>query len=103
MSVSLEPFEALHVEVVRRLVEQQEIGVAGERATQRRAGQLSAGERVQLAVEVLVAEAEAAEAGRCPLAPVPATAVLEASLRVGVAPQRGRIVAAGCHRRLERA
>ncbi len=36
-----------HVEVVRRLVEQQQVGIAGQRAGERRAGQLSSGERVR--------------------------------------------------------
>ena len=57
----LQPLEAPHVEMVRRLVEQQEVGIAGQRTAERRAGQLSTGERVQLAVEVLVAKAEAAK------------------------------------------
>ena len=43
----LEPLEARHVEVVGRLVEQQKIGIAGERAAQRGARQLAAGERVE--------------------------------------------------------
>ncbi len=98
----LEPLEAPHVEMVRRLVEQQEVGIAGERAAQGRAGQLSARESVQLAVEVLVAEAETAKTRCRPLAPVPAAGVLEPSLRVGVAPQRGRIVPALGHGRFER-
>jgi hypothetical protein len=57
-----EPLEAAHVEVVGRLVEQEEVGVAGERTAERCPGQLSAGERVQLAIEVFVGEAEATEA-----------------------------------------
>ena len=43
----LEPLEARDVEVVRRLVEEQQVGVAAERARERRARQLAAGERVE--------------------------------------------------------
>ena len=42
--VALEPLERLDVEVVGRLVEQQQVGVAGQRAGQRGARQLAAGE-----------------------------------------------------------
>ena len=41
----LEPFERLDVEVVRRLVEQQQVGLRRERPRERRARQLAAGER----------------------------------------------------------
>ena len=55
----LEPLERRDVEVVGRLVEQQQVGVAGERAAERGARQLAAGERVELAVEVgVVTKAE---------------------------------------------
>ena len=47
LQLALEPFEALDVEVVGRLVQEQEIGVAAEGAPQRCAGQLTAGERLQ--------------------------------------------------------
>ena len=50
--LALEPLEALDVEVVRRLVEQQQVGVARERATERGARQLAARERLELPVEV---------------------------------------------------
>ena len=52
LQLLLEPLEALDVEVVRRLVEQQQVGIAGERAGERGAGQLSAGERLERPVEV---------------------------------------------------
>ena len=45
LQVRLEPLERGDVEVVRRLVEQQQVGVARERAGERRAGELAAGER----------------------------------------------------------
>ena len=59
--LALEPLEALDVEVVRRLVEEQQVGVAGERAAERGACQLAAGERLELPVEVVVVEAEPAQ------------------------------------------
>ena len=43
----LEPLEPLDVEMVRRLVEQQQVGIAGQRTRQRRARQLAAGERLE--------------------------------------------------------
>ena len=91
----LEPLERLDVEVVRRLVEQQQVGVAGERARQRRARQLAAGERLELAVEVgLVLEAEAAHHRRRAVSPGPAARVLEPRLGARVAVER-RLVAVG--------
>ena len=56
----LEPFQRLDVEVVGRLVEQQQVRIAGERARERAAGQLAAREGAQLAVEVVLVKAEAA-------------------------------------------
>ena len=47
--VLLEPLERGDVEVVGRLVEQQQVGVAGQRAAERRARQLAARERVAAA------------------------------------------------------
>ena len=54
----------LHVEVVRRLVEEQQIGAPGERARKRGARQLAAGERAERPVEIVLREAEAAHAPR---------------------------------------
>ena len=76
----LEPLERLHVEVVGRLVEQQQVGVAGQRAGQRSAGELAARERAQRAVEVGDLEAEAADHAERALAPVVAAGVLEPGL-----------------------
>ena len=59
--LALEPLEAVDVEVVRRLVEQEQVGVARERAAERGARQLAAGEGRELPVEVGVAEAEPAQ------------------------------------------
>ena len=61
LELLLEPLEVLDVEVVRRLVEQQQVGIAGERPRERGAGQLAAGERLERPVEVAIEEAEAAE------------------------------------------
>ena len=61
LELALEPLQAGDVEMVRRLVEQQQVGVAAERASERGARQLAARERSQRAVEVLVREAEAAQ------------------------------------------
>ena len=52
LELALEPLEARDVEVVRRLVQEQEVGVAAERARQRGARQLAAGERGERALEV---------------------------------------------------
>ena len=78
----LEPLERLDVEVVRRLVEQQQVGLRGERASERGAGQLAAGERLQRTVEVILREAEPADDRRGAVAPVVAARVLEARLRL---------------------
>ena len=101
LELALEPFEALDVQVVRRLVEKKEIRVACERACQRRARQLAARERVELAIEVGLDEAEPADGGSDPIPPCPATCVLELSLCVGIAPQRCVVVGAACHGLLE--
>src|SRR5205807_6434637 len=92
---------ARHVEVVRRLVEKQEIGVAAQSARERGAGQLTAGEGGERAVEVGVDEAEAANDRARALAPVVAARVLKTRLRVRVAPERRFAMVAVGHRRLE--
>ena len=97
----LEPLEARHVEVVRRLVEEQQVGVAAERARERGARQLAAGEGVERAVEVGVREAEAARDRADALAPRVTAGVLEPRLRLGVAAQRLRAVVSRRHRLLE--
>ncbi len=99
--LALEPLEALDVEVVRRLVEQQQVGVAGERAAERGARQLAARERRELAVEVVIAKAEPAQNRRGTVAPVPAAGVLEPRLRLAVAAHRRLVVHAARHRLLE--
>ena len=99
--LALEPLEALDVEVVRRLVEQQQVGVARERAAERGARQLAARERLELPVEVVVAEAEPAQHRRGAVAPVPAAGVLEPRLRLAVAAHRRVVVHPARHRLLE--
>ena len=94
LQLALEPFEARHVEVVRRLVEEQEVWVAAERACERGAGQLSAREAVEGPVEVVRREAEVAGDGVEPLAPGVAARVLEARLGLGVGAERRRLVVA---------
>ena len=101
LELPLEPLEVLDVEVVRRLVEQEQVGAARERAGERRAGQLPAGERAERPVEIVVGEAEPAHGRRCPVAPGPATRVLELRLRLRVPAQRRRVVRALRHRLLE--
>ena len=60
----LEPLDRGHVEVVRGLVEQQQVRMAGEGAAERGARELAARERVEAALEVGVGEAEAAQHAR---------------------------------------
>src|SRR6266545_1646355 len=97
----LEPLEARDVEVVRRLVEEQQVGVASERARERGPRQLAARERLERAVEVFLAEAEAAHDGADPLAPVVAAGVLQASLSSRVEGEGLRAVVAVRHRVLQ--
>ena len=99
----LEPLHRSHVEVVGRLVEEQQVGAAGERARERGARQLSAREGLESSVEVGIGEAKAAQHGSGVVAPAVAARVLEPRLRLAVAPQRLRAVIAGGHRLLEAA
>jgi hypothetical protein len=87
--------------MVRRLVEQEQVGIAGERPSQRSAGELAARERLERPVEVVVGEAQAAEGRRGALPPGPATGVLEPGLRLAVAAQCRRGVVAAGHSLLE--
>ena len=100
LQLALEPFEAGDVEVVRRLVEQEEVGVAAEGAGERGARQLAAGEGGEWAVEVGRREPEVARDGVEALAPGIAARVLEARLGLGVEAKHGRIVVARGHLRL---
>ena len=86
LQLVLEPLEALDVEMVRRLVEEQEIRLDGERTGQRGPGQLSAGERRELPIEIGVVEPEPADGASRTLSPGPAARMLEPRLSVCVAP-----------------
>ena len=97
----LEPLERVDVEMVRRLVEKQQIGVAGERPRKRRARQLTARERIERTIEIGVPKPEPAQCRRGLLAPRPAARVLQPSLRLRVARHRLRPVIAVRHRLLQ--
>ena len=101
LQVALEPLQRGDVEVVGRLVEQQQVGVARERAGERRARELAAGEGRERAVEVLVAEAEAVQRRVDLVAPAVAAGVLEPRLGGRVGAERGRVGRALGHRGLE--
>ena len=101
--LALEPLEVRDVEVVRRLVEEEQIGIAAERARQRRTRQLAAREGTERTVEVFLGEAETAHNGGRPVAPRVAAGVLEPSLRLGVAVQRRLGVVALRHHVLQAA
>ena len=75
--VSLQPLQRRYVEVVGRLVEQQQVRPRGEGAGQRRAGQLAAGEGREPPVGVGLLEAESGEDGEDAVAPAIAAAVVE--------------------------
>jgi hypothetical protein len=65
----LEPLQRFDVEMVRRLVQQQHVCAGRERAGERRARELATGERVERAVEVVVAKAETVRHRRRAVAP----------------------------------
>jgi hypothetical protein len=101
LELSLEPLEILDVEVVRRLVEEEQVRAPGEGSRERSAGQLAARERAERSVEVVVREPEAANRSGGAVAPGPAACVLEARLRLRVPSQSRRVVRALRHRPLE--
>ena len=101
LELALEPLEVLDVEVVRRLVEQEQVGAARERASERGARQLAARERPERAVEVVVGEPEPAHGSGRAVAPCPSSRVLEPGLRLGVAAKRRLVVRALGHRGLQ--
>ena len=102
LKLALEPLEAVDVEVIRRLVEQQEIGIAAERARERCACQLAARERLEFPIQIVRRETEAADHHRRAIAPTVAAGVLDACLRIRVAAERRVGVITRCHRPLER-
>src|SRR6266545_1901613 len=101
LQLVLKPLEARDVEVVRRLVKEQEVGIPSKCACERRAGELAAGERVEYAVEVTLAETEPARHGAEPLPPCVTAGMLEARLGLRVAAKYLGAVVAGLHRLLE--
>ena len=94
LELPLEPLEVLDVQMVRRLVEQEQVGSARERASERRARQLSARERAEGAVEGVVGEPEPTHRSGGAIAPGPSSRVLEPGLRLRVAAKRGLVVRA---------
>ena len=97
----LEPLQVGDVEVVGGLVEEQQVGVPGQRPSERGARELAAGEGRQRPVEVVVREAEPADDGGGARAPVPAAGMLETRHGLGVAPHRRLVVRAVLHRLFE--
>ena len=93
--VVLEPLERLDVEVVGRLVEQQQVGARGEHPRERGPGQLTAREAAERAVELVVAEAEPAQGRLDAVAPAIAAGGLQPRLGVGVGVQRRLVGAVG--------
>ena len=84
----LEPLQGSDVEMVRRLVQKQEIGVAGQGAGKRATRQLAAGEGVQGPVEVVLGEPEPPHDGHRPAAPVISPGVLQPRLGARIVVQR---------------
>ena len=97
----LEPLERVDVEMVGWLVEQQHFGARGERARERRARELAAGEAVECPVEVLGREAEAPRHNCGAVAPQVAAPGLQPRLRPRVAGERRFVGRAGRHDGLE--
>ena len=97
----LEPLERLDVEVVGRLVQQQQVGPGRERPRQRGARQLAAGEARQAAVEVVVVKAEPAGDLGGAVTPSVAAVVLQVGLGAGVTVKRGGVGRPLGHRRLQ--
>ena len=96
---ALEPREAVAVEVVGGLVEQQDVGVAEQRGGQQRAGLLAAGEALERAVarQVLDGEAPAGLLGARLGGPGAGRLGALEGVAVGV-----EVAAGSCERRVER-
>ncbi len=101
LELALQPLEVLDVQVVRRLVEEQEVGLARQDTRKGSSRHLASGERAERPVEVVLGEAEAAHRRCGVVAPAPAARVLEPRLSVGVPPKRDVVVCASRHRLLE--
>ena len=97
----LEPLDGRRVEVVGRLVQQQQIRLGGERPRQRCPRQLAARERPQLAVEVGGREPEAARHPLQARAPAVPAGPVERPLGGVVAAHHGRVGLARGHAPLE--
>ncbi len=79
--VGLEPLQRGDVEVVGGLVEEQQVGSAGQRPRQRGAGQLATGEGREPPLGLLGVEAEPAQDFQHPVTPAVAAARFELLLR----------------------
>ena len=101
--VLLEPLEGRDVEVVRGLVQEEQVRVSGQGPGERCARELAARERREPAIELFVGEAEAVQGAERADAPVPAARVLEARLRARVALEQRTIVRSLGHLALEAA
>ena len=99
--LAFKPIEALEVEMVGRLVEQQNVWLGRQGARECGAGQLAPGERRQLAVHVAVFEAEATQDRLDVHAPAVATSLVERELRIRVGVHGGIRMVAASHRGLE--
>jgi hypothetical protein len=99
--LALEPFEARHIEMVCRLVEQEQIRISSEGTRKRCACQLSARERLQPAIEIGVHKAEAPHDADRAVTPRVTTRVLQPGLRVRIATERCLVVCSLCHLDLE--
>ena len=85
---ALEPLEALAVEVVRRLVEQQHLGVAEQRRGQQRPGLLASGQALERRVARQVLDGQAPAGLLGPGLRGPAAGRLDALERVRVGLER---------------
>ena len=99
--IALQPLQRGDVEMVRGLVEQQQVGAGGERTSKRGAGQLAAGEGREPPPRRLLAETETAEHGEDVVAPAVAAAGFEPLLRRGVGAHRLLVGLALRHRLLQ--
>ncbi len=101
LQMLLEPLERGDVEVVGRLVEQQQVRLAGQRAGQRAPRELSTGEGRKRAVEVGLHEPEAAQGDQRAITPAVAAVVLEALLSGAIGAERCVVARAAGHLVLE--
>jgi len=86
----LEPFERRDIEVVRRLVEEEHVGVVEQESREAETGALAARECRDLAVDKLHQPEPGEDASQRRLEVVPA-GVLEVMLQIGIARERRRI------------